>query len=114
QAFARRDWAEARATYEAIATRYPNHALSRFRLGVAQLELGNLQDAERNLREGERLGIPAGQSAYRIAQLFAVRRADDSAFAELHRAAESGLPVTPQSLAADAHFKSIADNAKWK
>jgi uncharacterized protein (TIGR02246 family) len=113
QAFARRDWAEARATYEAIATRYPNHALSRFRLGVAQLELGNLQDAERNLRDGERLGIPAGQSAYRIAQLFAVQRNDDSAFAELHRAAENGLPVTPQSLAADPHFKSIANNPEW-
>ena len=114
ESFARRDWAEARAAYETIATRYPNHALSRFRLGVAQLELGSLQNAERNLRDGERLGMPAGQSAYRLAQLFAVRRDDDSAFAELHRAAENGLPVTPQSLEADPHLKSLANNPQWK
>ena len=113
-AFARRDWPQARAAYEAIATRYPGHALARFRLGVAQLELGTLQEAERNLRDGERLGIPAAQSAYRLAQLFAVRREVDSAFAELRRAANSGLTIPPSSLEADPHFKSLAPNPEWK
>jgi ketosteroid isomerase-like protein/tetratricopeptide (TPR) repeat protein len=113
-AFAHQDWAEARAAYEAIATRYPNHALSRFRVGVAQLELGNLQIAESNLRDGERLGVPAGQSAYRLAQLFAVRNDVDSAFAELRRAASNGLTVPPQSLEADPHLKSLQRHAEWK
>src|SRR5690348_9417145 len=113
-AFARRDWAEAKAAYEAIASRYPKHALSRFRLGVAQLELGMLQDAEPNIRDGERLGIPAGQSAYRLAQLFAVRQDADSAFSELQRAANNGLIVAPGALEADPHFDSLKGHAKWK
>ena len=113
-AFARGDWAEARSAYEAISTRYPNHALSRFRVGVAELESGQLRDAEKNLREGERLGVPAGQAAYRLAQLFAVRRTTDSAFAELQRAANNGLIVPPQSLEADRHFDSLKGQAQWK
>src|SRR5689334_24760581 len=76
-AFARGDWAAARAGYEAIASAHPQHALSRFRLGVALLELGNLPEAEKNLRLGERLGMPASQAAYRLAQLFAVRGSAD-------------------------------------
>src|SRR5436309_2950418 len=72
-AFARADWSAARAAYEAIATAHPQHALSRFRLGVARLELGETEQAERDLRQGERLGVTPAQSAYRLAQLFAVR-----------------------------------------
>ncbi|HKW09315.1 MAG TPA: nuclear transport factor 2 family protein [Gemmatimonadaceae bacterium] len=113
-AFARQDWAEARAAYEAIATRYPNHALSRFRVGVAQLELGSFHDAETNLRAGERLGVPSGQAAYRLAQLFAMRHDVDSAFSELRRAASSGLTIPPQSLASDAHFEALKNQPDWK
>ena len=113
-AFARGAWAEARSAYAAISTRYPNHALSRFRVGVAELESGQLQDAEKNLREGERLGFPAGQAAYRLAQLFAVRRNADSAFAELQRAANNSLFVPPRSLEADRHFESLKRQAQWK
>ena len=112
-AFVRRDWAKARIAYEAIATNYPNYALSRFRLGVAQLELGDLQNAEKNLRGGERLGMPAGQSAYRLAQLFAVRREHDSAFSELRRAARNGLTVAPQALEADTHFEALRGQREW-
>jgi len=114
EAFARHDWATARSAYEAIASRYPGHALSRFRLGVAQLELGDLQQAEQNLREGEHLGTPAGQSAYRLAQLFAVRREVDSAFAELARAAANGLAIPSTSLAADPHLQLLAGNPRWR
>lgn len=112
--FARRDWAEARAAYEAIASRYANHALSRFRLGVAQLELGDYRNAESNLREGERLGMPAGQAAYRLAQLFALRGDIDSAFAELNRAVNNGLTMAPQALQADSHLKSLQAHPQWK
>jgi tetratricopeptide (TPR) repeat protein len=114
EAFARRDWAAARTAYQSIAAQYPNHALSHFRLGVAELELGRLEDADRDLRRGERLGIPAGQAAYRLAQLFAVRRDADSAFSELRRAANNGLTVPPQSLEADPHFESLKGHSAWK
>ncbi|HEY2377974.1 MAG TPA: tetratricopeptide repeat protein [Gemmatimonadaceae bacterium] len=113
-AFARGDWAAARAAYEAIAIQHPRHALSRFRLGVAQLELGSYQDAERNLRLGEQLGVPTPQAAYRLAQLFAVRGPADSAVAELARAAEHGLPITPSAVEADSHFNSLKTHPRWK
>lgn len=114
EAFARRDWAEARTDYQAIAVRYPDHALSRFRVGVAQLELSDLQEAERNLRDGERLGVPAGQAAYRLAQLFAERRNTDSAFAELRRAANNSLIIPPRSLESDPHLASLRSRPEWK
>src|SRR5438270_5724781 len=114
QAFAQRSWPEARAAYAALARRYPSHALSRFRLGVAQLELGELAEAEHNLRDGERLGMPAGQAAYRLAQLFALRQNVDSAFAELNRAAANALIVPPQALEADTHLASLHGQPSWK
>ena len=113
-AFARGDWAAARAGYEAIASAHPQHALSRFRLGVALLELGNLPEAEKNLRLGERLGIPAPQAAYRLAQLFAVRGSADSAVAKLARAAETGLLVSSGAVRADPHFTSIKNHPRWQ
>ena len=113
-AFARHDWTAARAAYLAIATQYPEHALSRFRVGVAELELGKFQDAERDLREGERLGIPEGQSAYRLAELFAARHNSDSAFAQLQRAARNGLTVPSSSLEADQHLEPLKVYPAWK
>jgi len=113
-AFARGDWAEARTAYEAMAARYPRLALARFRLGVTQLELGDYQHAETNLRDGEKLGMPAAQAAYRFAQLFAVRGEPDSALAELKRAADNGLIVPPQALEADRHLQSLHTRPEWK
>jgi hypothetical protein len=58
--------------------------------------------------------MPAGQAAYRLAQLFAVRGTVDSAFAELRRAASNGLTISPKSLEADAHLNPLAANSQWK
>ena len=62
-AFNNADWPATRAAYQAIATAHPQHALSRFRIGVALMELGDLDAAERDLRHGEKLGIAAPQAA---------------------------------------------------
>src|SRR5262249_46073926 len=69
--FAQSNWSAVLDAYSALATKYPTHALSRFRVGVAQIGLGKFADAEPNLREGERLGIPAAQASFRLAQVFA-------------------------------------------
>jgi hypothetical protein len=114
EAFVRRDWSSARAAYDTLTRAYPRYALARFRRGVSSLELGDLANAERDLREGERLGIPAAQAAFRLAQLFAVRGDVDSAFAELTRAAANGLTVSPSALMADAHFTSLKSQPRWQ
>ena len=62
QAFGRSDWPEVLRQYSDIALRFPTHALSRFRVGVAQLELGKLVEAEQSIREGERLGVAPGSA----------------------------------------------------
>lgn len=111
--FANGDWPAARTAYAAIATAHPQHALSRFRLGVARMELGDFEAAERDLRQGETLGVGAPQAAYRLAQLFAVRGNADSAFAELKRAADAGLPQPPHALDADVHFRTLKSDPRW-
>jgi len=111
--FGQRDWTGALAAYSEIAKAYPTHALSRFRIGVTLLELGRLQEGETNLRQGEKLGIPAGQSAYRLAQALAEQRRADDAIRELHRAAAAGLFVPPSALVADAHLTSLRANTGW-
>jgi len=112
-AFASGDWPAARTAYQAIAAAYPQHALSHFRLGVALMELGDFDAAERDMRQGETLGVAAPQAAYRLAQLFAVRGNADSAFAELKRAADAGMLQTPHALDSDAHFKTLKSHPRW-
>ena len=84
------DWKAAYAAYDSLATRYPKHALSRFRAGAALLGLGRAAQAEAMLREGERLGMPAPQSGYRLAQALAELRRPEAAVAELRRAYSGG------------------------
>src|SRR6185503_10139415 len=113
QAFNASDWSTVRSAYEALAAAYPQHALSRFRVGVAQLQLGDLKNAEINLRRGESLGIPAAQAAYRLGQLFADRGQPDSAIAELHRSADNGMFVPVPALKSDAHLASLLADPRW-
>ena len=46
---------------------------------------GQLDAAESNLREGERLGVFPGMAAYRLAQIHAKRGQGDKAIAEMER-----------------------------
>ena len=111
--FSQGNWSGALAAYSTISRAFPSHALSRFRIGVSQMELNQLDDAERNLREGERLGMPAGQSAFRLAQLFAERGDGEKAMVELMRAASSGMFLGPSALAADRHLVLVKGHPKW-
>jgi len=111
--FAQQDWAGALAAYSELAKAYPTHALSRFRVGVSLVELGRFEEGETNLRQGEKLGMPAAQSAYRLAQVFAERRRPDDAIRELRRAAAAGLFVPVPALNADKHLASLQANTAW-
>lgn len=111
--FVQSDWRGALDAYTALAAKYPNHALSRFRVGVSQIGLGRFADAEVNLREGERLGIPAPQAAYRIAQALAEQHKADAAVGELRRAAATGLFQPPSAIDGDPHFASLKSHAAW-
>ena len=112
--FTQRDWAGALAAYSEIAKAYPAHALSRFRVGVTLVELGRYQEGEANLRQGERLGVPAGQAAYRLSQALAEQHRTDDAIRELRRAAAAGLFVPPSALKTDAHLASLSGTAGWE
>ena len=113
QLFVAGDWKGVLSAYEALLKTFPSHPLSRFRVGVAQLELGNLDAAESNLREGERLGVFPGMAAYRLAQLHAERGQGDKALAELERAAGAGFVITPTVLATDKHLASVKTHPRW-
>jgi ketosteroid isomerase-like protein len=111
--FSQGNWSGAFAEYSAISRAFPSHALSRFRIGVSQMELKQLDEAEKNIREGERLGVPAGQSAFRLAQVFAERGNGEKAIAELMRAASSGMFIGPSALSADRHLALVTGHPKW-
>lgn len=113
-AFSRGDWKSALAAYSALARKYPTHALTRFRIGVAQVELRQFAEGEANLREGERLGIAAPTVSFRLAESFAEQGKRDEAIAELLRSAAPGNFTGPAAVAADPHFASLTSHAKWQ
>lgn len=112
-AFVRSDWQAALDAYTALSAKYPKHAASRFRAGVALMELGRYREAELALQQGEQLGIPAGQAAWRLAQLHARQGHADAAFGALLRGLGAGLPVIPLTLAADPHFAPVRSDPRW-
>ena len=111
--FVQQDWNTALEAYQALASAYPTHALSRFRVGVSLMELRRLADAEASLREGERLGVPAPQAAWRLAQVLAEQQRADAAIAELFRAARSGFVIAQSALVSDRHLVAITRHPKW-
>jgi hypothetical protein len=111
--FAQSDWSATFDAYAALAAKYPTHALSRFRVGVAQIGLGKFAEAEPNLREGERLGVPAAQAGYRLAEVFAEEKKIDAAIDELLRSANAGGAFGATAVDNDPHFASLKAHPKW-
>jgi uncharacterized protein (TIGR02246 family) len=112
--FARQDWSGALDAYTALAKAYPSHALSRFRVGVTLLELNRLAEAETSIREGERLGMAAGQAAFRLAQVAAEQGRRDEAITELIRAATARLFLAPAAVDTSRHLRSLRSHARWE
>jgi uncharacterized protein (TIGR02246 family) len=81
---------------------------------VSLIELGRPEDALRDLREGERLGVAPANAAYRLAQAHAEAGRRDSALAELRRALDAGYFAPPSSVDGDAHFASLRGDPSWK
>ncbi|MEO5816381.1 MAG: SgcJ/EcaC family oxidoreductase [Gemmatimonadaceae bacterium] len=111
--FAQPDWQGAFDAYSALASQFPRHPLSRFRVGVTLLELRRYAEAETNLRDGERLGFPTATAAFRLGQLFAETGRADSAIAELARAAAAGMFTTTAALEGDRHLSRLRSHPKW-
>jgi hypothetical protein len=112
-AFAASDWKAAHTAYADIARRFPTHALARFRTGVTLTELGHPDQAETMLREGEKLGFPAPQAAWRLAESLAEQHKPDAAIAELRRSAAAGNFVPLPVLDGNAHFRSLHAHPLW-
>ena len=112
--FAQSDWKGTIEAYQALSAKYPAHALSRFRIGVALVELGRPAEGELALRAGENLGIPTTPAALRIAQALAEQMKPDAAIAELMRSAGGGQPVAASTIDSDPHFASLKSHAKWQ
>ncbi len=107
------DWTAAHAAYAALAARFPAHPQSRFRTGVTLTELGRAREAEPLLRQGEQLGIPAGQAAYRLAESLAEQQKGDAALLELERALRGGVVFPSQTLIANVHLASLKQHPRW-
>jgi uncharacterized protein (TIGR02246 family) len=111
--FAQQNWSATLDAYSALAKAYPSHALSRFRVGVALVELNRFAEGEASLREGERLGMPAGQAAYRLAQAAAQQGRSDEAIRELLRSASSRAFIPPSVVDTSRHLRTVRSHARW-
>ena len=111
--FTASDWTGSLDAYSALAKAFPGHALSRFRVGVSLMELRRFTEGEASLREGEKLGIPPAQAAYRLAQLFTEAQQQDSAVAELRRSLAARLPIGPAALGTDRHLAPLKARREW-
>lgn len=112
--FAQRDWTGTLDAYTAIARQFPTHALSRFRMGVALVNLGRFAEGEASIREGERLGVGAGPAGARLAQALAEQGKVDAAIAELKRSAAAGFVMAPSALTADPHLAAVRATSHWQ
>ena len=112
--YQRGDWNGAADAYNAIAASYPAHALSRFRAGVALLELKRYAESDASIRKAEQIGAPAAQAAFRLAQILAEQNRGDAAMLELTRAATSGYAATMPALQSDGHLARLRQHAKWQ
>ncbi len=111
--FDKADWKGTLDAYSALGAKYPTHALTRLRIGVALLELGRPTEAETNFREAERLGTPVSEAAFRLAQALADQRRDDAAIAELLRAANNGRVQPLATLGDNARFAALRTHRQW-
>lgn len=95
RAWVAQDWAQVAESYGTLAKQTPDVALPHLRLGVALVYLGRGTEAKPHLEAAERLGAPAPQAAFRLAQMRASLGDTDGAFTELKRATDAGLGVLP-------------------
>ena len=112
-AFSAGAWQQANTAYMRLAQRFPANALATFRTGVTLTELGRAADAEPYLRAGERLGMPVGPAAYRLAESLAEQHKGDAAIVELRRSAASGFIVLPTALTGNRHLASLTTHPQW-
>ena len=111
--FAQQNWTAALDAYSALAKAYPSHPLSRFRVGVSLVELNRFAEGEASIREGERLGVAAGQAAFRLAQAVAEQGRKDDAIRELIRAAQARLFLAPSAVDTSRHLQSLRTHPRW-
>lgn len=90
-----RDWPKVIEAYTAVIKADSTRPLPHVRLGTALTALGRYAEARKEIISAEAKGAYAGQTAYRLALLDAGTGRPDSAFAQLKRATDAGLPMVP-------------------
>ena len=94
-AWNKRDWPRAASSYRTLVAADSTQMLPHFRLGVALTALRQYAEAKKHLAIAEKLGGPVPQVGFRMALADAGAGKLDSAFAQLKRATDAGLAITP-------------------
>ena len=90
-----RDWTRAADAYASLAKADTTAVLPQMRLGVALTVLGRYAEARKAIEFAARKGASPAQVAFRMALVEAGSGKIDSAFAQLKRATDAGLPLVP-------------------
>ncbi|HJU73133.1 MAG TPA: hypothetical protein VJ717_05260 [Gemmatimonadaceae bacterium] len=113
QAWFGADWGKAAELYATLAKETPNVALPHFRLAAALIALRRHAEARPHLETADRLGFPRPQIAFRLALIHAALGRPDSAFAELKRATDAGLPAIPPGPSTDADLARLKTDPRY-
>jgi len=112
-AFVAKDWPTAAEAYGRLAAQRPEDALTRLRLGVARLYLGQGEEGMAELRRAESLGAPPAPLHFRKACGEAVLGHRDAAFAELQQAIAAGFG-NAQQLDTEPLLATLHDDARFR
>jgi hypothetical protein len=116
EAWNARDWARAADAYGALVKADSTVLMPQMRLGVALTALGRYAEARKQIASAEKKGAAVPQVAFRMALIEAGDGRLDSAFAQLKRATNAGLPLIPspgdslapmQKLRSDSRFAAF-------
>ena len=114
-----RDWPAVEQKYSELIKADTTLPMPHLRRGVALTALGRYAEAKKEILSAEQKGLFVGQSAFRLALIHAGSGNVDSAFSQLKRATDAGLPLVPvpgdslsqiQRLKSDARYQGFLTN----
>ena len=113
EAWNARDWQRAVEAYGALVKSDTTVPFPHLRLGIALTALGRFAEARKEIMSAEKKGAPVPQAAFRMALVEAGAGRLDSAFAQLKRATDAGLPLIPSPGDSLAAMQKIRNDSRF-
>ncbi len=112
RAYSSSDWKSAASSYRVLSQQSPGNARYWYRLGVAQKNLGEFDQALESLAKSESAGAPQHLVRYAQAETRAKKGDSTAAFSLLEQALASGYAL-PDQMASDPDLSSLRPDPRF-